>query len=169
VYLNPEAPILPCVTLLVQNPFCTPPNNFEIWKEYHYHPLYDPDTFVSAEDLYRPHTSTITAKEVQEDESEMTICTDKSAGLVACSLPSAVVAKPVQKEPLEQSAYTNKSATLLVDWQNTGSSCKSNIEINHLVHKVILHPEFQLDQLHTFNAAQENQKVDMAEANSPLL
>jgi hypothetical protein len=155
--------------LLVQNPFRTPSNNFGIWKEYHYRPSYNPDVFVSAEDLYCPHTSTITAEEVQEDESETTICTDKSAGLIACSLSSAIMAKPVQKEPLEQSTYTNKSAMLLVDWQNTGSSGKSNIEINRLVHEVILHPEFQLNQLHTFNMAWENQKVDMAEANSPLL
>jgi hypothetical protein len=54
------------------------------------------------------------------------------------------------------SVYTNKTAGLVVDWQNTGSSVKSNNEINHLVHEVILHLEFQLNNLKTFNAAQEN-------------
>jgi hypothetical protein len=112
--LNPEAPILPHVTLLVQNPFHTCSNNFGIWKEYLYRPSYDPDTFVSAEDLYRPHISTFIA-EVQEDSE------------------------------VSQTPYTNKSAELVVDWQNTGSSAKSNNKINHLIHKVILHPEFQID------------------------
>ena len=71
------------------------------------------------------------------------------------------------------SVYTNKTAGLVVNWQNTGSSVKSNNEINHLVHEVILHPEFQLNNLKTFNAAQENWKADMAnldsEAESRLL
>jgi hypothetical protein len=123
---------------LVQNPYCTPPNNFGIWKEYRYRPSYDPDAFVSAEDLYRPHTSTIVANQVQEEQ-------------------------------LEASAYTNKSTALLVDWQNTGSSAKSNTEVNRLVHEVFLHPDFQLDEVRSFNAVQENQKADLAEAKSPLL
>jgi hypothetical protein len=67
------------------------------------------------------------------------------------------------------SAYTNKSAGLLVDWQNTGSSAKSNNEINCLVHEVILHPDFRLDEVQTFNAARENQKADMAEEKSPAM
>jgi hypothetical protein len=136
--LNPEAPILPRVTLLVRNPFRTCPNNFGIWKEYLYRPSYDPDAFVSAEDLYRPHTSTFVA-EVQEDSE------------------------------VSQTPYTNKSAELVVDWQNTGSSAKSNNEINRLIHEVILHPEFRIDQLNSFNATRENQKADMADAKSHLL
>jgi hypothetical protein len=67
------------------------------------------------------------------------------------------------------SVYTNKTAELMVNWQNTGSSSKSNNEINCLVHKVILHTEFRIDQLKTFNTAQENQKADLANAKSPLL
>ncbi len=67
------------------------------------------------------------------------------------------------------SAYTNKSAGLIIDWQNTGSSVKSNNKINRLVRKVILHLDFQLDKVQTFNAARENQKADMAEAKSPVL
>jgi hypothetical protein len=82
---------------------------------------------VTSEDLYRPHTSTIVAKQAQEDS-----------------------------EDLQMSVYTNKTAGLMVDWQNTGSSVKSNNEINRLVREVILHPAFQLDDLKTFNAAREN-------------
>jgi len=80
-----------------------------------------------------------------------------------------IVAKQVQEEQLDTSLYTNKSAMLMVDWQNTGSAAKLDIEVNHLIHDVLLHPDFQLDQLRTFNAAQENHKADRAEAKSPLL
>jgi hypothetical protein len=108
-----QAPILPRIVLLVHNLFCTPPNTFGIWKEYHYRPSYDPDAFVSGEDLYRPHTSTIMAKQDSD-----------------------------QEEQLETSVYTNKSAALVVDWQNSGSTAKSNYKVDRLVHKVILHPDF---------------------------
>ena len=134
--LSPEPAILPHITLFVQKPFHTLPNNFGIWKEYRCRPSYDPDAFLSAEDLYRPHTSTIVTGQVQEEE---------------------------------MSVYTNKSTGLLVDWQNTGSSAKSNSEINCLVHKVILHPDFWLDEVQTFNVGQENQKANMAEVKSPVL
>ena len=92
---------------------------------------------MTSEDLYRPHTSTIIAKQAQEDS-----------------------------EDLQMSVYTNKTAGLMVDWQNTGSSVKSNNEIDRLVREVILHPEFQLDDLKTFNAARENRKADMADSDS---
>jgi len=120
--LSSQAPILPHVILLVHNLFCTPPNNFGIWKQYLYRPSYDLDAFVSGEDLYRPHTSTIVAKQDQEEQL-----------------------------PVETSVYTNKSTTLVVDWQNSSSPAKSNKEVNRLVHKVILHLDFQLDQLQSFN------------------
>ena len=50
-----------------------------------------------------------------------------------------------------------------------GSAAKSNEEINRLVHKVLLHPEFQLDTLQTFSAAYENRKADTADEKSPFL
>ncbi len=81
------------------------------------------------------------------------------------------MAKQDQEEqlPVETSVYTNKSTVLVVNWQNSGSPAKSNNKVNRLVHEVILHPDFQLDQLQSFNAAWENQNADLAEARSPLL
>jgi len=67
------------------------------------------------------------------------------------------------------SVYINKSAGLVVDWQNTRSSVKSINKINCLFHKVILHLEFRLNNLRTFNAVCENWKADMADTNSSLL
>jgi hypothetical protein len=57
----------------------------------------------------------------------------------------------------------------VIDWQNSGSLAKSNEEINRLVHDVLSHPEFRLDELSHFNAARENHKADTANENSPFL
>ena len=129
------------VSLIVRNPFRTATNSFGLWKEYLYRPSYDPDAFISVEDLYRPHA------------------------------PAAVVpnADDEGKDLEDSSIYSSKSVELLLDWQNTGSSAKSNEEMNRLVHQVLHHPEFELDTLRSFNAGRENKKADAAEEQSPFL
>jgi len=67
------------------------------------------------------------------------------------------------------SPYKTKSVELVMNWQNTNSSAKSNEEINWLVHDVLRHPDFQLDKLVHFNAACENRKADIANEISPFL
>jgi hypothetical protein len=69
----------------------------------------------------------------------------------------------------ESSLYSNKTVELVMDWQNTGSSVKSNEEVNRLVHNVVLHPDFDPDDLQDFNATRANQKADAAEEKSPFL
>lgn len=128
------------ISLIVRNPFRTAENSFGIWKEYMYRPSYDPDQFISIEDLYHPPTSAF----VPDDEE-------------------------IQLEADYSAHYSSKTTELLLNWQNTGSSAKSNEELNRLVHTVLHHPEFQLDTLHSFNAARENQRVDAAEEQSPFL
>ncbi|KAI0263704.1 hypothetical protein BGY98DRAFT_928452 [Russula aff. rugulosa BPL654] len=59
--------------------------------------------------------------------------------------------------------YKNKTVQLIMDWQNTRSSIKSNEEVTRLVHDVVLHPDFTVDELLNFSAARENQKADAAE------
>ena len=134
--------IIPRISLIVRNPFWTAANSFGLWKEYLYRPSYDPDAFISAEDLYVPHPSTIVPEADDSDEEKHMECS-----------------------PL----YSSKSAELLLGWQNTGSSAKSNEEINRLVRTVLHHPEFELDALRSFNATRENQKADAAEEQSPFL
>jgi hypothetical protein len=135
-----DTPIIPRVSLIVRNKFRTAANNFGLWKEYLYRPSYDPDAFISAEDLYRPQTST------------------------------AVPQVNNEGEPYDYSTlYSSRSVELLLDWQNTGSSAKSNEEINRLVRGVLLHPEFQLGSLQSFNATRENQKADAADKRSHFL
>lgn len=132
--------VIPRISLIVRNPFQTPKNNFGLWKEYLYRPSYDPDALISVEDLYRPHTSTI----IQVPNNEGT-------------------------QPEDSLRCGSKTIELLLDWQNTGSSAKSNEEINRLVHAVLLHPGFRPDELRSFNATQENRKADAADEQSPFL
>jgi len=131
----PEANVIQHVVLVVRNHFQTPANTFGLWKDYLYRPSYDPDTFVSAEDLYCPHYSVVIISD-----------TDRTA------------------EPL---LYTNETTQHVLEWQNTGSSTKSNEEVTHLVCEVLLHPKFQLEHLLNFNAMHENQKADAAKKQSP--
>ena len=53
---------------------------------------------------------------------------------------------------VEDSGSSNKTSELLMNWQNTGSSQKLDVEMNHLVHEVALNPEFNLEDLKNFNA-----------------
>ena len=129
------------MTLIVCNHYQTTPNSFGLWKEYLYWPSYDPDAFISPEDLYCPHTSTI----VPDEEEKLKAAFEFG------------------------SVYHNNTTELLLDWQNSGSSTKSNEELNRLVHTVLLHPEFWLHALWNFNATCENKKADTAEEKSSFL
>lgn len=84
-----------------------------------YHPFYDPNVFIFAEDLYRPQSHPFTAIPHSNDEGNH----------------------------LDTTLYSSKTAELLLNWQNTGSFTKSDEEINHLVQAVLLHPEFEFDAL----------------------
>jgi hypothetical protein len=131
----PEATVIQRVSLVVRNRFQTPTNSFGLWKDYLYRPSYDPDAFISAEDLYHPHSSVAIVSDTDRAE-----------------VPSM---------------YTNETTQLLLEWQNTGSFTKSNEEVTRLVHKVLLHPNFQPEHLLKFNATRENQKADAAEEQLP--
>src|SRR6266581_942341 len=69
----------------------------------------------------------------------------------------------------EVSIYTNKSTELLMNWQNSISTQKSNEETTRLVHSVLFDPQFCLGDLNHFNATNENRKADAAEEKSPFL
>jgi len=72
--------------------------------------------------------------------------------------PSTIIADGDGQE--ESSCPSSSSVQLLVNWQNTGSSVKSNGKLDRLVHDVLLCPDFQLGQLQNFSATCENQKAD---------
>jgi hypothetical protein len=56
-----------------------------------------------------------------------------------------------------------------LNWQNSGSSAKSNDKLNCLIKEVLLHPKFKRDKLQKFNATCENQKADTTEEQSQYL
>ena len=124
---EPETAVIQRMMLVVQNQFQTAPNAFGLWKEYLYRPSYDSDAFISPEDLHRPHTSAI----IHHD-------------------------KGVEEGTEEVSLYSNASSKLLMNWQNSLSSMKSNEETTRLVKSVLLHPQFRLGNLVKFNATNEN-------------
>jgi hypothetical protein len=129
----PETTNIQHVSLIIWNPFRTTNsiNNFRLWKEYLYRPSHDPDALISPKDSYRPHISAV--------------------------IPDSELDGPGIEE---SSPYSNKAVGLVMGWQNSGSPAKTDEEVNSLVHSILLHPDFDLTMLGSFNAMCENQKAD---------
>jgi hypothetical protein len=78
-------------------------------------------------------------------------------------------ALPTTSSPTPPLVHRNQSIELLMNWKDSGPSTKSNGEINRLVDEVLLDPNFNIDDLRGFRAAQENRRTNMADENSPFL
>ena len=137
----PAPPRLPRVYLLVTNPLTTALNTFGLFREYLFHPSYDPDSVVDPSDLSNlgtRHTSPLPSPEPNE----------------------------TKKEP--PFPFPNMSIWRLMKWTNTGSRLKSEGEVNRLVNEVLNAPDFCAKDLCHFNANRENGRLDMATKASPL-
>jgi hypothetical protein len=55
-----------------------------------------------------------------------------------------------------------------MNWKDSGTSTKSDAEVNRLVNAVLLDPHFKLEDLQGFNVARENQRGDAVERKSPF-
>ena len=55
-----------------------------------------------------------------------------------------------------------------MNWKDSGTSMKSDAEVNHLVNDVLLDPNFKLEDLQGFNVVRENQQSNAAEMKSPF-
>jgi len=77
---NPGTTVVPHVSLIMWNRFQTTVNSFGLWKEYLFHPSYDPDALISTDDLYCPHASTIIADNDKQEEDSS--CRNKSIKLL---------------------------------------------------------------------------------------
>jgi hypothetical protein len=64
--------------------------------------------------------------------------------------------------------HRNESVEMLMNWKDSGTSTKSDAEVNRLVNDVLLDPNFKLEDLQGFNVARENQRSDAAEKKSPF-
>ena len=71
--------------------------------------------------------------------------------------------------PTPPPVHRNQSVELLMNWKDSGPSTKSDSEVNRLVDKVLLDPNFKLEDLRGFRAARENRRTDTADENSPFL
>ena len=57
---------------------------------------------------------------------------------------------------------------MLMNWKDSGTSTKSDAEVNRLVNDVLLDPDFKLEDLQGFNVARENKRDDAVEKKSPF-
>ena len=60
------------------------------------------------------------------------------------------------------------SVEMLMNWKDSGTSTKSDAEVNWLVNGVLLDPNFKLEDLQGFNVARKNQQSDAAKKKSPF-
>lgn len=121
------------VILHVRDLLRTGTNRFGILREYPHRPSYDPDDFVSIEDLSN-------------------ISRLRSAPAGGGGGHTSTKSPPWP--------FKNWSVYLLTDWWNTGSSQKSSGEVDRLVTEVLGAKEFQVEDLAGFKAQRENQRLD---------
>jgi hypothetical protein len=106
-----------------------------LWREYQHCPSYDPDSAVNAKKLANLNTDN----------------TDSSPSLL-------------EHDPDSEPVHKNSTIESLINWQNTGSTSKSNNEVNCLVRDVLRRPGFSVEDLEGFDATRENQRLDRADA-----
>ena len=133
-------PQLPTVYLMVTNPLKTAMNSFGLFRQYLFHPSYDPDSFVNPSDL-----------------SNLAGTRD--------TLPPPVSKATNRKPPWP---FANMSVWRLMDWMNTGGKSKSEGEVNRLVNGVLKAPDFRTEDLHRFSAHHENECLDIADKTNYL-
>ena len=132
---------LPAVYLLVTNPLKTALNSFGLFRQYLFHPSHDPDATVDPSDLLNLTTQTL-------------------------SPPPPSRSEDASHDP--PWPFANISIWRMMQWLNTGSSSKSEGEVNCLVDDVLNAPDFRAEDLHNFNARRENSRLDDADKATPL-
>jgi hypothetical protein len=114
---------LPCVILHVCNFMQTGCNRFGLLREYPHCPSYDPDAFVSDEDLLN--------------------------GPLCQPIPIVKEVPPSREPPWP---FHNMSIYLLMEWMTTGSNQKSIGEVDHLAKEVLGSKDFKLKDVAGFSA-----------------
>lgn len=137
-----EAPpysILPCVILHVFDSFHTSFNVFSIAHEYRHHPSYDPDSFLTIDQL-----------------TNMTYEPSSNGMHVPDVLPPPPPPWP----------WKNMGIWQLMTWMMTGSRRKSKAEVTRLIHEVIKSEDFNHNHFIRFNVHTEMKHFDKAK-NTP--
>ena len=133
----PEPPVpapalrsqLPTVYLMVTNPLKTAMNSFGLFRQYLFHPSYDPDALVNPGDL---------------------------SNIVTSAPPPPPAPKPRDTNHEPPWPFANMSVWRLMRWLNTGSKSKSEGEVDRLVGDVLNAPDFRAEDLRNFSATREN-------------
>ncbi|KAF8143601.1 hypothetical protein K438DRAFT_1993739 [Mycena galopus ATCC 62051] len=132
------------VNLIVRDKFQTLANGFGLFRSYLHRPTYDPDSLITLTDLSNRFTP-------------------PSPDPLPLDGPTASQSSSSPTRP-------RSSISLLMEWQNNGNTHKSDGEMNSLVHDVLLHPDFKVEDLKGFHAGRANKTADeAAKAASPLL
>ena len=134
-----ETRTLPRVILHVFDSLRTSFNKFSIARDYRHRPSYDPDVFLTLDQL-----SNITHEPA-----------GGSSRTVALDTPSLPPAPPWP--------WKNMSLWRLMTWMMTGSTQKSSAEVTRLVHEVIRSPDFDHDHFIGFNAHTQMKQFDKSE------
>jgi hypothetical protein len=112
-------------------------NAFGLLREYHHRPSYDPDEHITPEDLANFNTGDDPAYSKKNHDIH----------------------------PLPPWPFENMSKYLLMNWANSGSSQKTEAEITRLWREVLVSPDFKREELGSFSARRENQRMDKAFAS----
>ena len=131
--------MLPCVILHVFDSFRTSFNKFGIAHYYHHRPSYDPDAFLTL------------------DQLSNTTCERPAVGLLSVA-PDTPSMPPAPPWP-----WKNMGIWRLMTWMMTGSRQKSEAEVTRLVREVIQADDFDRIQFHGFNAHTEMNRFDKSE------
>ena len=131
---------MPRVLLIVRDSFITKPDKtFGIWRDYPRRPTRDPDASLSLSDLAQnPPQTNLTSRSTQPELS-----------------------RPPNRPHWP---FSNATTYRIMQWLNNGNTTKSEAQINELVNKVILAPDFEQSHLTGFDAHKENTRLDSSMA-----
>jgi hypothetical protein len=125
------------VILHVRDLMRTMANVFGLLREYHHRPSYDPDENITPEDLANFGTGDGSATSTSEEHIH-------------------------SSHPPPPWPFENMTKFLLMNWVNSGSAQKTEAEITRLGREVLSSPDFKLEELQSFDAHRENQRMDQA-------
>lgn len=144
---TPTPPVARIVRLIVRDTLWTDYNAFGLRRHYMHRPTYEPDAFLTPEDLLAPN------RHAAQSNAPVHI---PLPTLTTSPIPSPTVTAELPPPwPL-----ANMSKWLLMRWANNGKTTKSASEIDSLVSDVIMDPAFNAADLHGFRSETENTRLD---------
>lgn len=135
----PGSSALPRVILHVRDTIRTGVNRFQLLREYPHRPSYDPDSYVSPEDL------------------------SNSSRVQPVCVEPIISAERSQPPPWP---FQNMSTYLLMEWMVTGSNQKSVGEMDRLAKDVIGSSKFKLEDIANFSTQRELHRLDSSEGDN---